>query len=281
MRKCGNRSETSPENDVPPVRSEPRTRVSGGKYHLPPGRPVRSLRITAQAEVSDPGFLTQSLGGLYAFLIAERLHFSAWRKGTWRMYMETQYWCQPRKKRQDDLGQPRAGRPCSQAVVAPHNPPGCSLEVVVIHTTQRGTLAALKAAAGLAKELSARIRLLVPQVVPYALPLTLPPVSADFIRRQFQTLALGARIETRIEVLLCRDKWQVLESVLSPRALVVLGGRRSWWPTRESRLANRLRHLGHHVVFVDQAEVESGKVSAASPRWAFRKVQVRRDLATR
>src|SRR2546423_957396 len=120
--------------------------------------------------------------------------------------METQYRWQQTKRRQDNLAEP--------TTVAPHNTPGCSLEVVVIHTNQRGTLAALRAAAGLAKQLSAHIRLLVPQVVPYALPLASPQVSVDFTKRHFRSLALDVTIETRVDVLVCRDKLQALESAL-------------------------------------------------------------------
>ena len=135
------------------------------------------------------------------------------------------------------------------AIVPPERTPGSSLEVIVLHTTTEGTLQALKTAAGLAQGLAARIRLLVPQVVPYPRPLTSPPISRDFTARRFRTLVSGAAIETHIDVRLCRDQWEMLESALRPKSLVVLGARRRWWPTAESRLVERLRHLGHQVIF--------------------------------
>jgi hypothetical protein len=36
---------------------------------------------------------------------------------------------------------------------------------------------------------------------------------------------------------------------LSTGSIVVLGGRKRWWPTREKKLARQLRRAGHEVVF--------------------------------
>ncbi len=146
------------------------------------------------------------------------------------------------------LDQARLG----QAVVAPPGgPPDGPLEVVVLHTTTEGTLQALKTAARIAQGLAAQIRLLVPQIVPYPLPLESPAISKDFTERRFRTVASEAAVETHIDIRLCRDRWALLESALKPRSLVVLSGRRSWWPTSESRLAKRLHQLGHQVVYAD------------------------------
>jgi hypothetical protein len=50
---------------------------------------------------------------------------------------------------------------------------------------------------------------------------------------------------------LCRDRVETLRKVLKPHSLVVIGGRRSWWPTPENRLARQLRRSGHEVVFAE------------------------------
>ncbi|SRR5258708_5290097 len=126
---------------------------------------------------------------------------------------------------------------------------GCPLEVVVVHSTTKATLHALRTAAELATGLHARIRLVVPQIVPYPRPLSSPTVSAAFNERRLRTIASGVPIETRIEVCLCRDRWQLMESALRPHSLVVLSGRLRWWPTAEQRAARRLQRLGHQVVF--------------------------------
>jgi hypothetical protein len=131
----------------------------------------------------------------------------------------------------------------------PNSNPECCLEVVVLHTDTKGTLEALKAAANLAQGLTARIRLVVPQVVPYPLPVNAPDVPAAFTCRRFHALVSGARIDTYVDIRLGREKREILESALRPHSMVVLGGRRGWWPSRESRLAYRLERMGHHVVF--------------------------------
>jgi hypothetical protein len=129
--------------------------------------------------------------------------------------------------------------------------PGCTLEVVVMFTDVPGTLRALKAAAELAHNLNGRIRLLAPQVVPYPLPLERPPVSKGFNQRRFRTVASYSCIETRVEVYLCRDRYETLCQALEPESLVVIGVRRSWRPTAEKALARKLRTQGHQVILVD------------------------------
>ncbi len=126
-----------------------------------------------------------------------------------------------------------------------------TLDVTVLFTKVPATLRALKTAAELAHNLNARIRLLVPQVVPYPLPLEMPAVPAEFNRKRIQTLASQGSIETRIELCLCRDRDAALCQALEPEALVVIGSRKSWWPTAEKALARRLRSLGHNVILVD------------------------------
>lgn len=130
--------------------------------------------------------------------------------------------------------------------------PSTDLEVNVIFTDDEGTLTALKTAGALAHDLRARINLLVFQVVPLAFPLTRPPVSIPLTEQRLLDLACqGAQgpLDTDVHLYLCRDKRQVLLQVLTPKSLVVIGGRRRSWPTRESRLARTLRSKGHQVIF--------------------------------
>ena len=123
------------------------------------------------------------------------------------------------------------------------------LHVTVVFTSVEATIAALRKAGDLASRLSACITLLVPQLVPYPLPLTSPPVLLDFNERRFRVIAAGSPIETSVHIYLCRDRWETVTGVLKPHSLVVVGGRRRWWPTAETRLANRLRQAGHEVIF--------------------------------
>lgn len=126
--------------------------------------------------------------------------------------------------------------------------PGRLPEVVVVHTTPRGTQCALEAAAELARGLSARVRLVAAQIVPYPRLLTDPPTSAEFTKLKFQSLAAEAAVEVKVDVRYCRDAEEMLLYALNPGSLVVVGCTGKWWPTTERRLAWRLRRQGHHVV---------------------------------
>jgi hypothetical protein len=132
------------------------------------------------------------------------------------------------------------------------------LNVAVVFTSVEATMAALRKAGALANRLSGRITLVVPQVVPYPLPLTSPPVLLDWNEKRFREIASESPVETTVLIFLCRNWLETLSAVLSPRSLVVVGGRKRWWPTAEKRLARQLRRAGHEVIFT-----ETGRASNA------------------
>jgi len=125
------------------------------------------------------------------------------------------------------------------------------LSIFVVFTSVGSTLTALKEAGRLAASLDARITLLVPQVVPHPLPLERPPVPVEFIEKRFRVIAGQGSVETRVQIYLCRDRFQTLTSLLGPGAIVVLGGRRKrqFWPTRDEALAKELLRAGFEVIF--------------------------------
>jgi hypothetical protein len=126
------------------------------------------------------------------------------------------------------------------------------LEISVVFTSVESTLSALKAAGVLADRLSAHITLVVPQIVPYPLPLTSPPVQPDFNDRRFRVIAGQSHVETAVRVYLCRDRMETLKAVLKPHSLIVIGGRQRWWRrTSEELLAQNLRRSGHEVIFTE------------------------------
>jgi hypothetical protein len=43
----------------------------------------------------------------------------------------------------------------------------------------------------------------------------------------------------------------MLTAVLDPNSLVVVGGRKRFWPTQEELLAKTLRRQGHEVIFAE------------------------------
>jgi hypothetical protein len=125
------------------------------------------------------------------------------------------------------------------------------LEILVIFTDAPGTSAAMQMAERLAKKLAAHIRLLVPYEVPYALPLTKPAVPVEFLERQMRNLARNTNLEVAAQIYLCRDKKRALDLLLTPNSLVVVGGRRRWWPTAAERLARGLQKHGHNLLFAE------------------------------
>jgi hypothetical protein len=125
------------------------------------------------------------------------------------------------------------------------------LVLFVVFTSDAPTQHALRNAAALAGQLRARITLVVPQIVPYPMPLTTPPVLLDFSERRMASIAAEAEVETTVRIYLCRDRWDALTQALGPGSLVVLGRRKRWWPTSESMLARQLRRAGHEVVVVE------------------------------
>jgi hypothetical protein len=122
------------------------------------------------------------------------------------------------------------------------------LGVVVVFTSVETTVHALRKAGVLATRLSAHITLVVPQVVPYPLSLTSPPILLDFSERRFRVIAAESSVDTTVRIYLCRDQMETLAAVLEPQSLIVLGGRKRWWPTEERRLARKLRRAGHEVI---------------------------------
>jgi hypothetical protein len=128
---------------------------------------------------------------------------------------------------------------------------GCRpLEVNVLFTDRPATVKAMASAAKLARGLNARLRLVVAQVVGYAVPLESPPVLVEFQEALFREMAKGQGVETRVDIFLCRDAEEAFVRHLAPRSVVVLGSPRRWWRTREERLAGRLRRKGHDVLIV-------------------------------
>ena len=91
------------------------------------------------------------------------------------------------------------------------------LNIAVVFTSVESTLAALKEAGNLASSLGARITLVVPQVVPYPLPLETPPVLLDFNERRFRVIASESPVETSVHIYLCRDRLETLASGVEAR----------------------------------------------------------------
>ena len=140
---------------------------------------------------------------------------------------------------------PAPGEPTRPALVEADQ----HLNIAVVFTSVESTLAALREAGKLANSLGARITLVVPQVVPLPLPLETPPVLVEFNENRFRVLASESPVETSVQIFLCRDRFETLATALKPSSIVVVGGRKRWWPTKGEILARQLRDAGYEVLF--------------------------------
>ena len=139
----------------------------------------------------------------------------------------------------------------SQPVVRPAEENSHKFSLVVVFTTSAATLTALRYAAAWMDRLEARLRIIVPQVVPYPLPLDRPCVPPEFRVRTVRAWCEQEAIEAQIEIQLCRNACECLKQGLAPASLVLLGVRKTWRPfTSEARLVRTLQQSGHQVLAV-------------------------------
>ncbi|MBV9081937.1 MAG: hypothetical protein JOZ62_04620 [Acidobacteriaceae bacterium] len=136
----------------------------------------------------------------------------------------------------------------NESVEQPQRTRTARLSFTIIFTTIDATLAALRRATALARELGATMRILIPQVVPYPLQLDEPAVDPHFRLRRFCARCKDEAIETRIDVRLCRDVRACVLAALAPSSIIFVGCGRRYWLSRESRLVRALRLAGHEVI---------------------------------
>jgi hypothetical protein len=136
--------------------------------------------------------------------------------------------------------------------------PGLNVHVVCTNLEDanlESIRAAHRAAGKLARDLGARVTMLVAQVVPYPLPLERPPIAIEFTEQTALRMVSEEEVETAIEVRLCRDGEETIREALAPESVVVMSRGRRWWPIREWVLAWRLRRDGHHVIYADRSDI--------------------------
>lgn len=122
--------------------------------------------------------------------------------------------------------------------------------VHVVATTVDGTRAALRVAVPLAKGWGAKLVVLVPRIVPYAIDLETPCPSTAFLAKRYENLVLQLGGAATIDVCLCRCIDDLAMKVASATSTVVVGGPLGRWMTSpEERFANRLSRHGRPVVF--------------------------------
>lgn len=125
----------------------------------------------------------------------------------------------------------------------------------VVCTSRDDTLAAARVAAVIAKAMGATVTLVHTCHVPDSLSPDTDaeePTGPDAQDCLEQLRSEG--IAARARVYMCRrgERLRAIQSAFRSRSLVVIGGRRSWWPTGAERLRRRLEGAGHLVLFVDR-----------------------------
>jgi len=133
-----------------------------------------------------------------------------------------------------------------------HEPCGVgSGEVYVLFTSIDETLRAVRVARRLARAMHSHVTIVHFRPIGFAAPLEaapgLSPVETDAFRARLE----AEDCDARIRVCVCRDARQAIPSVLQEHSLIVIGGRRRWWPTPSDRWRRTLEEQGYLVVFVD------------------------------
>jgi hypothetical protein len=150
----------------------------------------------------------------------------------------------------------------------PAGPSGDFPRVVlhVIFTTWPGTIAALRVADRQSQSLGARIVIWFFQTVPRQFPASSPPISTSFIRRRLRAMARKCcrNAEVEIRICLCTNQLRSMEQAFASDAVVLAGGRKRWWRSREQKMTAFLRSCGYRALFV-RIEPKSSGVSSTEP----------------
>src|SRR5262245_42065445 len=123
--------------------------------------------------------------------------------------------------------------------------------VHVIATTFEGTRAALTAAIPLARGSGAKLVVIVPRHVSYAVELDDPVEATAFFVKRYEDVVHELGGSAEIDVCLCRSLEEIVRRAVAAQSRVVIGGPVGRWLTSpEERFANRLSRAGCPVVFV-------------------------------
>jgi hypothetical protein len=123
--------------------------------------------------------------------------------------------------------------------------------VYIVFTTIDETLAAVRVAAELGKTMGVPLSLIHFRAVPYPLSVEAPAGLSPVETEAFMDRLRAEGIDVQVRVYLCRNERRVIPFAFKPHCLIVIGGRRNWWPTAADRWRQRLEVAGHFVLLVD------------------------------
>jgi hypothetical protein len=139
------------------------------------------------------------------------------------------------------------GRPHLEPITAA--PP----QVYVLFTTVEETLRAVRIAGRLAGAIGGRVTVIHLRSVGFGAPLDHPTGLSPVETEAFKARLAAEDGDARARVCLCRNPRQALRSVIDRHSLIVLGGRRGWWPTPSHRWRRVLEEEGYVVVLANEA----------------------------
>lgn len=130
---------------------------------------------------------------------------------------------------------------------------GAPQEIYVLFTGFAETLRAVMVASQLASATRGGVTVIHFRPIGFLMPLDHPsglsPVETDAFKARLAAENCGARVR----VCLCRDPRVAIRSVIDRDSLIVIGGRRGWWPSPSARWRRMLEEEGYVVVFVTGA----------------------------
>jgi len=121
------------------------------------------------------------------------------------------------------------------------------LRVVVPYTTPELTRTALRHAAA-SGDLGIHVCLVDLQVIPF--PAAESMIDEEFSEHRLDELLKESGVPGIAVVFYTADWFQGFKKILQPESLVVLATKKTWWPTREKKLARMLRRAGHQVILL-------------------------------
>jgi len=151
---------------------------------------------------------------------------------------------------------PRAAREVLAADVEPPNRRAAvrTNTVYVVQTSIHATLAAVPVAAELAATLKVPVTVVQFRTIPRSTPPdVLAGVAPDAMDPFVEKLRADG-LDIRVRVYLCRDERRAFRLAFDRHSMIVLAGRRSWWPSRVERWRRALESAGHIVMFVDTSD---------------------------
>ena len=123
-------------------------------------------------------------------------------------------------------------------------------QVYVVFTDLDETLLAVRVAKRLASAIGGGVTVVHFRPIGFGAPLEHPAGSSPVETDAFRARLAAEDCDARVCVCLCRDARQAIRSVFDGHSLIVIGGRRRWWPTPSDRWRRMLEALGYLVVFV-------------------------------